>query len=107
MEGLVELKKLRVFHFDGKTGLYVGEGVADESPLEPGQFLLPRYSTTVEPPAEVRAGYAVFFRGGNWEVEAVPEADDDLDGVQDAPQGFAPSAEKPGFFARIWKAVKG
>lgn len=102
-----ELKTIKVYHFDGKTGLYVGEGVADESPLEPGAYLLPRFATTAEPPGEVAAGYAAFFRGGVWEVEAVPVVDENLDGLQDAPQGFTESVQKPGWFARIVKAITG
>jgi len=101
------LQTMKVYHFDGKTGLYVGEGVADESPLQPGAFLIPRFATTAEPPAEVAAGYAAFFRGGVWEVEAVPEVDENLDGVQDAPAGFEAETEKPGWFRRLVKAITG
>jgi hypothetical protein len=101
------MEQKKVFSYDGKTGLYVGESVADESPLEPGVFLIPRHATEQEPPAEVAAGFAAFWRGNKWEVEAVPEQDDNLDGVQDAPQGFEPEPEKPGFFRRMVKAVFG
>lgn len=95
------MEQKKVYSYDGKTGLYVGETVADESPLEPGVFLIPRHATEQEPPSEIAAGFAAFWRGNIWSVEAIPEQDDDLDGLQDAPQGFEPVAEKPGVFARI------
>jgi hypothetical protein len=35
-----------------RSGLYVGETLADESPLEPGVWLLPAYTTEDPPPAD-------------------------------------------------------
>jgi hypothetical protein len=35
----------------------------------------------------------------------VPEVDADLDGQQDAPQGFAEDQQKPGFFRRLMAVV--
>lgn len=49
-----------------RSGLYVGESVADESPLEPGVFLIPRHATEQEPPAEVAAGFAAFWCKMAW-----------------------------------------
>lgn len=98
--------------FDATTGIYTGETVADESPLEPGVFHLPRHSTDVEPPAEVAAGFAAFWRGDHWALEVVPAKDEDLDGIQDMPPGFEaektkPVLKKPGYFARLARAVVG
>ena len=95
------------YAFDGRTGLYIGETVADLSPLEPGVYLVPRFATLAAPPDEIPAGSAPFWRGDVWQVEAVPEVDDDLDGAQDAPQGFAPVADKPGYFRRLLRALVG
>lgn len=101
------MKKKTVFSFDGKTGIYAGEADADESPLEEGVFLIPRNATEIAPPDEMPVGSAAFWRADHWEIEAVPVVDDNLDGMQDAPQGFAENAKKPGVFARIVKAIKG
>lgn len=97
----------KVFSYDGKTGLYVGETVADESPLEPGVFLIPRHATEVEPPESVAAGFAPFWRSDRWVVEAVPDQDENNDGIQDAPQGFLQDAERPGYFVRLVRALAG
>lgn len=40
-----------VHQFD-VAGLYQGEATADESPLEPGVWLMPARTTAVAPPAE-------------------------------------------------------
>ncbi len=47
------------------TGEYTGAGLADPSPLEPGQFLIPGYATTVEPP-EPQDGFFRRFVDGAW-----------------------------------------
>ena len=98
--------KTTVFSYDEKTGLYAGETTADESPLEPGKFLIPRHATETAPPDEVPAGFAPFWRGlDGWQLERVPDVDANLDGKQDAPAGFADAPAKPGWFARLRKAV--
>ena len=38
-----------IYHFDAATGLYVGSGAARPSPNEPGEFLLPAFSTFKQP----------------------------------------------------------
>lgn len=96
---------MKIYHYDQKTGIYMGEGLADESPLEPGEFLIPAHATNVAPPDEIPMGHALFFRGDSWSVEWVPEVDSDLDGQQDAPQGFAADQQKPGFFRRLMAVV--
>lgn len=97
--------KDKIFHYDAKTGLYAGEGIADPSPLEPGFFLIPAHATTEAPPDEVPVGFAPFYRGGVWKLEEVPSVDADLDGQQDAPQGFVGDQQKPGFFRRLLAVV--
>lgn len=42
---------MEIYHFDEKTGAYLGAGVADPDPLTPGAWLLPAYSTAVKPDA--------------------------------------------------------
>jgi hypothetical protein len=52
-----------IYHFDSRTGQYLGSGQAEPCQLAPGEFLLPAFSTPVEPPAPatVPAGQAAFF----------------------------------------------
>lgn len=58
---------MRIFNYHPVTGKFLGESVAEESPLEPGVFLVPAYATPIEPPATAE-GQADFFVNGEWVV---------------------------------------
>lgn len=47
------------------AGYYIGPTVADESPLEPGVFLIPRYAVESAPPETV-PGQRAFWDGIQW-----------------------------------------
>ncbi|MGY0794315.1 hypothetical protein ACW7BJ_33625 [Azospirillum argentinense] len=55
-----------------RDGYYVGATEADESPLEPGIFLIPAGCVEEEPPAVADGGRARWMDAG-WIVEAPPE----------------------------------
>ena len=63
---------MKIYHYNPDTGIYVGEGVADESPLEPGVWMIPANSVTTAPPS-VGENQFVVFNNGAWEVNTVPE----------------------------------
>ena len=54
-----------IYHFHQVTGELLGSGAADESPLEPGVFLIPANATKVAPPTQVQ-GFARVFVNGTW-----------------------------------------
>lgn len=56
------------------SGLYQGETVADESPLEPGVWLMPARTTTVAPPTEIPDGRWPRWNGLDWELATKPMA---------------------------------
>ncbi|MDO8771931.1 MAG: hypothetical protein Q7K57_25100 [Burkholderiaceae bacterium] len=62
---------MNIYHFHPYTGAYLGQGMADADPLEPGNWLHPAHSTLIAPPA-VGAGFFARFVDGAWLVEAVP-----------------------------------
>ena len=62
---------MNIYHYIADTGIFYSEGVADESPLEPGIFLIPAHATTVAPPDVTEPEIAV-FRDGEWSVELLP-----------------------------------
>jgi hypothetical protein len=62
---------MNIYHYIADTGIYHAEGLADESPLEPGVFLIPAHTTTVAPP-EVSEPEIAVFRDGEWSVEVLP-----------------------------------
>jgi hypothetical protein len=62
---------MNIYHYIADTGIFYSEGIADESPLEPGVFLIPAYATTFKPPKTTLPNVAV-FRNGTWNVEVLP-----------------------------------
>lgn len=55
----------KIYNHHPVTNEFVGEGIADRSPLEPGVFLIPAFATTLSPPATSANEVAVFV-GGAW-----------------------------------------
>lgn len=56
------------------AGLLVGETEADESPLEPGVYLVPARCTLTPPPAEVPEGKWPRWTGKSWALVNKPAA---------------------------------
>ncbi len=56
-----------VYSYDPATGEYTGVTTADESPLEPGVYLLPAHSTEVPPP-EAGDHEAALWDGEAWDL---------------------------------------
>lgn len=61
----------KIHHYNPETGEYLGEGRADESPLEPGVFLIPAHATEIAPP-KAQAGKVRAFEGGAWVQRLIP-----------------------------------
>lgn len=63
-----------VYSFDFETKNYLGPlelDESDQSPLQPGVYLLPAGTTDVAPP-ELGPGQCARFIDGAWAVEAMP-----------------------------------
>lgn len=73
---------MEIYNYNEK-GLYIGASIADESPLEPGVFLIPACSTT-EKPLEHKDGFYIKFNSelNEFQYEEKPievkEADNEL-----------------------------
>jgi hypothetical protein len=60
------------YSFDPDTGRLIGPVTCDESPLEPGEYLVPAFATTAEPPESVPAGAEARWDGTHWQVFTYP-----------------------------------
>lgn len=58
---------MKYYIYSDDTKEFVGEGIAQESPREPGVFLLPRNATFVKP-AEAPEGMVQCWRDNAWEL---------------------------------------
>lgn len=61
-----------IYNYDANTGEYLSSSTAEESPLEPGVFLIPAYATELLPPVP-GIGQAVKFISGAWAVVDIPQ----------------------------------
>lgn len=74
---LDELRQIQVYQVR-PDGVFVGFTVADESPLEPGNYLVPGYCVTEEPPEFEKGDRARWDWGAEaWVIEPNPEAPTD------------------------------
>lgn len=78
---------MKIFHYHPEAGVYLGTGEADESPLEPGVWLVPAHATDVEPP-KARAGKQQVWIAGTWTLQPIPEP-------EPVPEPIAPPASEP------------
>lgn len=62
---------MNVYHYHPQTGFFLGIAEADESPLEPGVFLLPANATFQKPPA-TEEGKNRVWSGEEWELQNIP-----------------------------------
>ena len=61
---------MQIYHYD-YAGYYLGAGVASESPMEPGEYLIPARATTIEPP-ETDPGFVARWVEDEWYSVPVP-----------------------------------
>jgi hypothetical protein len=61
---------MNIYHYHPETKQFIASGVADQSPLEPGVWLIPAYATNVEPP-EAQEGKTIHCLGGEWVYQDV------------------------------------
>ncbi|MDP4146593.1 MAG: hypothetical protein Q8936_19310 [Bacillota bacterium] len=79
---------MKIYNYD-TNGIYIGCDDADESPLEPGVFLIPANATTVEPP-ELDSEHLAVWNGAAWGIQdislAVPKPEENEIKEQDEPK---------------------
>lgn len=55
-----------------RAGLYAGETVADDSPLEPGVLIVPAGAVLVPPPQSIPDGQWPRWNGSAWDLVPIP-----------------------------------
>lgn len=67
---------LMIHHYHPETGVYQGTTECDESPLEPGVYLIPASATHIAPPKVGDGQYAEWVDGA-WAVKDIPVPEPD------------------------------
>lgn len=80
-----------IFHYNPITFVLLGSGLADESPLESGVYLIPAHATDIEPPS-CKQGFAPFWNGSGWDIKDVS---------LDEPKPEDPQQDKPKTYAEL------
>lgn len=75
---------MKIVYQADHAGLYAGEVEADESPLEPGVYLIPAGCVDVAPPADFPPGKWPRWNGATWQLvnKPVPVAVDPVAKLQ-------------------------
>ena len=60
---------MNIYNYDPEPNQYNFSSVADESPLEPGVYLIPAYATEIAPPT-AGENEAPFWTGSAWEIKS-------------------------------------
>ncbi len=63
---------MKIYNYDPFTKIFVSEENADESPLEPGVYLIPAHATTLQPPEYNKEKEFCFFNEDKWEIKDIP-----------------------------------
>jgi len=103
-----------VYLYDAVTGEYRGDYDAQESALEPGVFITPTCSTSIEPPAYTTNQVAVFSAGA-WSIQSDHRgqtiydqatcATEEVTAIGALPDGYALTAPAP-TAAQQWKTYQ-
>lgn len=84
---------MKIYHYNNETGVFLGEGVADPSPLEPGVWLIPAQAVTQQPPTHGEGQQAV-WTGENWAVKPIPEPEPEQELAQPPEQPLMTPEQK-------------
>ena len=61
---------MKIYNYHPETFEYINESLADESPLEPGVFLIPANATTKKT-LPAKEGFTCYFINGEWVYKEV------------------------------------
>lgn len=73
---------MKVYNYSPINGEFICESKADESPLEPGVFLIPAHATTIAP-LSPKNDHVSVFDGKTWRYEKITVPQTESDNWQD------------------------
>jgi hypothetical protein len=59
---------MKIYNYNPENGYFVGESLADESPLEAGVYLIPAHATEISAPKATKGKIAV-WNGSDWQLQ--------------------------------------
>lgn len=70
-----------IYNYNPITGDFISMSEADDSPLEPGIFLMPANATTLSPPI-IEAGQVTRYIDGSWVIDTLPDPAQNVEGLK-------------------------
>jgi hypothetical protein len=58
---------MKIYNYHSEYKYFINTSIADESPLEPGVFLIPAHATDIEPPT-CESNQIQIFNGSSWDI---------------------------------------
>ncbi|WP_025154878.1 tail fiber assembly protein [Morganella morganii] len=105
---------MKIFNYHPVTKEYLSEGLADADPMVEGNWLIPAYATTVNPP-EIKPWYIPVFDGEQWMQKAdyrgtkvydiITAQESEIKELGELPDGvttIAPDVEFPKWNGKKW-----
>lgn len=68
---------MKIYNYHPETKRFLFEENAEQSPLEPGIFLIPAHSTTIKPP-EIKDDEIAIWNDSEWVIKKILESPKDL-----------------------------
>lgn len=63
---------MKIYNYNPFTKIFLNEGVADKNQLNPSEYILPAFCTTIQPPS-VPQGKSAYWTGLTWEIRNTPQ----------------------------------
>ena len=71
------MPETKIVYQTDDDGIYIGQNKADESPLEPNVFLIPKNCVTEAPPS-IPDGSRAKWNGSSWGIETIPVEEEEV-----------------------------
>lgn len=63
---------MKIYSYNPFTKIFSNEAVADKNQLNPSEYILPAFCTTIQPPSFPQ-GKQAFWNGSAWQIQDIPQ----------------------------------